>query len=255
MKSGTVTLGFIHPGQLSAVFVKSKTDMFFHDLANEQRFFGPSHKPEIGIEVHAAAIHRGRNDIVTAFLDAGESEWLVFIDADMGFDADSVDRLIRSADKYMRPIVGALCFGHNLDGRGPHGARRFRIQPTLFRMAQTDDEMGFIPWFDYPRDRVVEVDATGGAFVLIHRSVLEKLRSEHGDRWYSHIEVPESTNRFTEFSEDISFCLRAKAAGFPIHVHTGVRTTHDKGDIFLDEEVFDVQQHYRQLIGAKADPL
>jgi hypothetical protein len=27
-----------------------------------------------------------------------------------------------------------------------------------------------------------------------------------------------------------------------VHVHTGIKTTHDKGGVFLDEEFFDRQQ-------------
>ena len=167
---------------------------------------------------------------------------LLFIDADMGFDPDTVDRLVASADPTDRPIVGGLAFAQKSDGAGPMFARRYRCTPTLYQMRETDTEVGFIPMFDYPREALTEVDATGAACVLIHRSVLEKIRADYGDRWFHPIEVPKGPDGRTEFGEDMSFCLRAKACGFPIYVDTSVKTTHDKGGVFLDEEFYDRQQ-------------
>ena len=42
--------------------------------------------------------------------------------------------------------------------------------------------------------------------------------------------------------EDVSFCVRAAAAGFPIHVHAGVRTTHHKA-------VWVSEPHYFEQLG------
>jgi hypothetical protein len=35
--------------------------------------------------------------------------------------------------------------------------------------------------------------------------------------------------------------VRLAALDIPVHVNTAVKTTHDKGGIFLDEETFDAQ--------------
>jgi hypothetical protein len=71
--------------------------------------------------------------------------------------------------------------------------------------------------------------------VLIHRSVFEKIRDGYGPNWFDRVVIPKGPKGATKFGEDMSFCIRAKACGFPIYVHTGVKTTHDKGGVFFDE--------------------
>jgi hypothetical protein len=41
------------------------------------------------------------------------------------------------------------------------------------------------------------------------------------------------------FGEDTSFFIRASELQIPLHVHTGVRTSHDKGGIFLTEQTYE----------------
>ncbi len=76
---------------------------------------------------------------------------------------------------------------------------------------------------------------TGSAFLIIHRSVLEQVKAEYGPSWYSP--VFNSSLNMT-ISEDLSFCTRAGALGIPVHIHTGVRTTHLK-QVWLDERLYD----------------
>lgn len=242
--TGLVSVGFLHPGYWSACFANSVIDLMFYDAAHRQRVAG-NEFGLIGRECGAAQIHAGRNRIAQVVLDESPSEWLFMVDSDMGFEADTVDRLLESADPVDRPIVGALAFAQKSDGAAPMFARRYRCTPTLYRMRQTETEVGFTPMFDYPRGELVEVDATGAAAVLIHRDALAKIRADHGDHWYHPLEVPVGDGR-TEFGEDMSFCLRAKACGIPIHVDTSVKTTHDKGGVFFDEDTYELQQAFKR---------
>jgi len=244
--TGLVTVGFIHPGEWSACFANSLIDLMFFDAAHEGRIVSNPYG-KMGKETGAAQIHAGRNKLAHAVVTESQSEWLFMVDADMGFTPDTVERLIAAADPVERPIVGGLAFAQKSDGAGAMFARRYRCTPTLYRMVETDTEVGFLPIFDYPRDELVEVDATGAACLLIHRTVLEKIRADHGDRWFHPIELPKGPEGRTEFGEDISFCIRARACGFPLYVHTGIKTTHDKGGVFFDEETFDLQQAFKAL--------
>ena len=238
MTPGLVTIGYLHPGELKACFARSLSEMVLYDMATNGRFAHAS--GEMALEAHATGIVDGRNQLAAAAL-ASEAEWLFMVDADMGFAPDTVDMLVSVADPELRPVVGGLAFAHKSDGKGPFHARRYRPTPTVYRMWQTDDDLGFVPLFDYPRNELVEIDATGMACVLIHRTVLERMRTEHGDRWFDIIEVPNGAG-YKKFGEDLSFCLRAKALGYPLFVHTGIQTTHDKGGIFQDEEQYDRHQ-------------
>jgi GT2 family glycosyltransferase len=246
---GAVTIGFLHPGHWQACFANSLNELMFYDATTSCRVVGnPDHRFGLmGNEATATQIPAGRNKIARTVLDESESEWLFMVDADMGFAPDTVERLVRRADRMTRPVVGGLAFANKSDGTGPFYARRYRAVPTLYKMYETDDEVGFVPDFDYPRDRVVQVDATGCACLLVHRSALENIRDAHGDHWFDPIRLPKGKDGFTDFGEDMSFCLRLAACGIPLHVDTSVKTTHDKGGVFLDEEVYDLQQAMKAL--------
>ena len=246
MTPGTVAVGFLHPGDWSACFGASLLELMFYDQAHNARIVSHSHG-HIPKEAGAGHIHAGRNEVVRAFLDKSDAEWLWFIDSDMGFPPDAVDRLIDSADPQARPVVGGLAFAQQSAGPGPIGARRYRATPTIYRAAEIEARVGFVPMFDYPADSLVEVGATGAACLLIHRTVLEKVREEHGDRWFSFLSVPKGPNGFTEFGEDISFCLRLTAMDIPMWVDTSVKTTHDKGGVYLDEETYALQRAMLEL--------
>lgn len=248
MKPGTVSVGYLHPGHWSACFGNSLHDLLFCDLFGAQRIVSHPHG-KMGKECGAAGIVAGRNHLARIVLDESEAEWLFMVDSDMGFAADTVDRLVEAADPAERPIMGGLCFAQKSAGRGELYAQRYRCTPTVYRLAETEDDAGFLPIFDYPRDAVVSCDATGAACVLIHRSALERIRERYGDTWFDPIKKPKSP-RPGDYGEDMSFCLRALACDLPIHVHTGVKTTHDKGGVFFDEETYDLQQ---AMLGRKND--
>jgi GT2 family glycosyltransferase len=167
----------------------------------------------------------GRNHIVRRFLDTG-GEWLWFCDVDMGFEPDAVAQLWKSADPEERPIVGGLCFGLKRVSPGVSHSDNAAMFPALFTRP---DE--YTPMWNYPRDQMVQVAATGAAFLLIHRSVLEQLSD-----WFTPI------LRGDGIGEDLSFCERAIDAGFPIHVNTAVKTVHHKGFLYLSAGLYDLMR-------------
>lgn len=251
MKTELVTFGFLHPGEVAAQFNHSMLGAFMCDVAGKQRMV--SHRlGKIAKECHAARIAEGRNELAADFLES-DATWLFMVDADMSFAPDTIERLIASADQYRRPVMGGLCFGLKSDGAASFGGQRFRCQPTVYYMHETDDRVGFVPNFGYPREQVVEVDGTGAACTLIHRRALEKVADEHGPEWFTPIRL--RGEKVANFSEDLSFCVRLRAVDVPIHVDTRVKTTHCKGGVYLDEEYFDLQQSVRSLLPVGEDAL
>jgi hypothetical protein len=193
------------------------------------------HGKQLRDNAQAGGIVSGRNSVAEKFLDATECEWLFMVDSDMGFAADTVDRLIASADPKERPVVGGLCFSLRRDTAGEFYGQKYVVVPTCYEYVDTDAEVGFRSIIDYPRDTMLQVGGTGAACLLIHRSALEKVRATYGAHWFDHLSHPGGTT----FSEDLSFCIRLAAADIPVWVNTGVRTTHDKHGVFLDEDEFD----------------
>jgi hypothetical protein len=254
----TVVVAFLDDGHWSACFGLSLRDLYLYDAFGPQQIVRPG-----GTELRALTgtgqVPANRNKACRDFLDNTDGDWLWMVDTDMGFASDTVERLVKSADPVERPVMGGLCFAalnpkppRDEQGRPTkrHGyAERFLIQPTVYLWTERDGDRGILPILDYPRDEIVQCKATGAACLLIHRSVLvrmrEKFRDENGfgDVWFDPITHPTARQgKPRHFSEDISFCIRLAAADIPLHVDTAVRTTHEKGFLFLDEDTFDQQQ-------------
>src|SRR5260221_483513 len=73
--------------------------------------------------------------------------------------------------------------------------------------------------------RMPVIDGTGSAAILIHRSALEQVRDAEGTVWYNRIWNHRSKSYF---GEDLSFCLRLRSLGIPLHVLTSAETSHAK---------------------------
>lgn len=240
-----VAIAYLHPGEVSASFTMSLLKLMLHETARTGMppFILAQRCGTLGIV-------QGRNDTARNFLDETGCQWLLMVDSDMGFPPDSVERLLRSADRMNRPVMGGLCFGLRRESTDPDTqAERFRTFPTIYAWREFDDRVGFEVRVDYPRDQVIPASATGAAFVLVHRRALEKVRDRDGDNWFTQVTHPTGP---TTFSEDMSFCVRLAAAEVPVHVNTAVKTSHDKGGVFLDETTWDRQQTLDAPVAAAA---
>jgi teichuronic acid biosynthesis glycosyltransferase TuaG len=160
-----------------------------------------------------------RNEITRSILDDPQFDdvtHFLWIDDDMAFGPDAFLRLF----KHGVPIAGGLCFSR----QPPH-------KPVIARFYDRSwgfdaDAYGFL--WDYPADTLIDVDATGGAFLLVERQVFEEIRRREGagslSWWTPH----------DGLSEDFAFCQRATAAGFQVRVDTGCKIGH-VGEVIIDE--------------------
>lgn len=234
--SDKACVAFLHPGQIETSFFESLFRLALHDIYGKGRLISHD-KGFIAKRCSSAGIVAGRNGAVKTML-ASDADWLLFIDSDMIFAEDTLERLIAVADPDERPVVGGLAFAVKKSGDAPLGGRRYRCEPTLYRVP----DLGVI--HDYPKNQLVRVGGTGAACLLSHRSALEKVRDEYGETWFDH--VPAVGGGF--FSEDLSYCIRLDKLDIPLHVHTGVKTSHDKGVVCFDEELYEQQRTVRPTI-------
>jgi GT2 family glycosyltransferase len=239
-----VVVGFLDPDHTSTCFTLSYRDLCVRDALTAGHLYRQG-GAELRALTGAGGIAVNRNKVARDFLKT-DGEWLWFIDTDMGFEDDTVERLLAAADPVARPVMGGLCFAairpKGID-QHPLRAQRYLIQPTVYGYVDEDGEVGFRPILDYPRDTVVECSATGAACLLIHRTALEKVQADCGEAWFDPIVHPTGLKgRPRTFSEDLSFCVRLAKVGIPVHVDTSVKTTHEKGFLYLDEETFQAQQ-------------
>ena len=172
-------------------------------------------------------LSKQRNRVVKQFLDGTKSDWLLLIDSDEQLTLEAFDKLLETAHDKERPVVAGLVFA----GFGIEGAPYPKPVPAIFQ----DAPEGFLPLYKYDKDSVFEIDAAGTGCLLIHRSVLEKMRetadANQGTDWCWFWDGPVDGNWI---GEDLLFCRRIKALGFPIYVNTGAILPHQKS-YWLDE--------------------
>lgn len=229
-RTDSVVVAYLHRDELSSAFHHSLLNTFTFDMMEGHKHIwnGGGH---IGM-FSGANITRARNAVVRRFLDETDAEWLWNVDADMTWQPDALEQLLHNADPVERPIVGGLCFGQKAPNEDASlGMAPF---PTLFFM--NDKGETFMSW-EYPENQLFEVDATGAAFMLMHRSILEKMREKYEEARHPFTWYAEEIANGKHYSEDIVFCLRAKTVGAPILVHTGVKVGHAKPRI-LDEDEY-----------------
>lgn len=206
----------MHPDELSASFHACLAELVSFDGATDNHLGHDSGR--IAIRCGTDGLVAARNTAVQAFL-AGGADWLLWTDTDMGFAPDALARLMAVANPDTHPIVGALCFSsRQVAHDGMHGFRTAPL-PTILHWRETDAGKHFTALQTYPINTVVRCNATGSAFILIHRSVFEAI----GAGWYDRVSTEHGL-----LGEDVSFCTRAGAKQIAVHVHTGVRTTHLK---------------------------
>jgi GT2 family glycosyltransferase len=203
-----VVIGYVHGGTVRAEFLASMLAVMRLSQVPVEDVIAVGSGPNIS---------RSRNLLVGMFLEDHDAPWLFMADTDMVFRPDVIDRLVAASEAWPAPIIGGLCFSEN-PGGDP--------LPTLYELVEVDGSPAFTRLERWPDDGLVRVSATGAACLLVHRDALESVAKASGDRaapWFRESVVGSSL-----IGEDMTFCLRAGAAGIPVHVHTGVKVGHVK---------------------------
>ncbi len=225
-----VVIAYIHPGQVSSYFTESLLVTLLSDFGGPRRRI-----VNILQEWSSANVSAARNTVTARFLDARTADgatvgdWLLWIDSDMQWEPEVFDLLLDAADPVDRPIVGGLCFG----------MMRGKLVPTIYQFGQEDGDLVTYRVEEYERDAIVRCAATGAAFLLIHRSALEKMRAANFNEafpWFQEVQI-----RHRPVGEDIAFCLRAAQVGLPVFVDTRAKIGHHKSHL-LTEPLFLAQR-------------
>lgn len=193
----------IHDDNMNARFVRSLTGLLRSRETTATLF----------VESGGGSLDRGRNLLVQKFLRNYDDEWLLQVDTDMFFGNEQYDRLMRTAET--RDIVSGLYFANERPPR-----------PAIYRW-EDGHAKSVTDWKEHD---VLEVDGCGAGFLLVRRSVFEKMdhpeeyRGRAGS-WFTQDKLGRSGQLL---NEDSSFCERALEHGFKIHVDTDVFVGHIK---------------------------
>lgn len=216
--SDRVMVYYLSPGQVEHEFCQSLLEMSIYDLMTAQHLAGV-----FGVR-SGALLASARNSVVEQFLEADAADWLLFIDSDMVFERESLEHLFAHADAETCPIIGGLCYGLDFV-EGPF--------PVVYRLVDTPDgPMTHRPSVLDQDTGLMPVDATGAAFLMIHKSVLVAVREREFSKAYPWFQETELGGG-NPVGEDIAFCLRARTLGFPIVVNLDLRIGHKKDQIVI----------------------
>ena len=183
---------------LEADFVESLTNMILY------------HKADVEIDVRylkASLVYDARNQLVKHATQTGGFDYILWLDSDMTFDSDLLDRLL--ADMDGRDMVSGLCFG-----------RRPPFKPCIYKKLDVTVSGQMIHpesenWFDYPRDQIFEVAACGFACVLMRVDVLEAM-GIYGVPFFP----------VGGLGEDLTFCWRARKLDIKFHCDSRLKIGH-----------------------------
>lgn len=156
-----------------------------------------------------------------------QGDWIIFIDDDMTFQPEAIKQLVETQRQYDFDMVGGLCF-----------QRGDPFQPTMYmREAPTNGNYVFLE--DWDDGGIVEVDATGLAFVLITKRLLEAIAGEFPSWEERQKRKAPAYFRWDEkgFGEDLTFCQDVKKAGGRIFINTAIKTGHI-GEHVITEKTF-----------------
>lgn len=162
-------------------------------------------------------IHRARNRILADFM-ASSCSHLMFIDADIGFEARDVLRLVA----HNRPFVGATYPKKD----------RTRYNPAFIPLPG--------PVFQREGDGLAEVMCLPGGFMMLQRDVVATLRGAFADEWYWHSDDGQEPRKIhdltacfidkqsrTLWSEDYALCLRWRGLGGQVWMDPFISLTHN----------------------------
>lgn len=166
------------------------------------------HKGEVEVKyLKASLVYDARNQLAKYVRETGGFDYVLWIDSDMTFNDDLLDRLLEDIEGRM--AVTGLCFG-----------RRPPFKPCIYKALDVKTEGQLIkphdePYYDYPRDQIFEVEACGFACLLMRVDMLEAM-GIYGVPFFP----------VAGLGEDLTFCWRARKLDMKFHCDSRLKIGH-----------------------------
>ncbi len=210
-KNETVSIGWCDNGMTDGKFTEGLISVALTGLG-----FGMP--ISTSIRVQGNQIARQRQALLDHWYDKTKTDWLLWVDSDVVINADIWKLLHNTADSKTRPMVSGIYFiSKNTDGSLPIP------MPVIF-----DDVDEYTVKYHHPLpvNEVLKIDMAGMGLVIMHRSVVTKLREKYGTEVSFFAENDQKNEKFV--GEDISFFRKCKALDIPLYAHTGAIAKHMK---------------------------
>lgn len=178
-------------------------------------------KPE-GMDVkvgnmRGALIYNSRNELARQAI-AAEADYVLWIDSDMVFAPDLLQRMMKVCTENDISFLTALCF-----------RRKPPFTPTLFdRLDKMEHGASYTTLMSVPEGRF-KVGGCGFAGVLMTLDVLLSVSARFGGRMFDPMEG---------FGEDVAFCWRARQCGYDIWCDSDIEMGH-VGQFVVTRQIFE----------------
>lgn len=167
--------------------------------------------------IHGNQIARQRQEVFDHWADNIKTDWLFWVDSDIVLTPETFKKLWNLADKKEKPIVTGVYFVA-ADGEVSMS------QPLPAIYLDHEGSIDIHNVHPLPKDEVIKVDYAGFGLVLMHKSIVEKMRSVSDG--YSLFLEEHTEQSF--LGEDISFFRKLKKTNLPLYAHTGAVAEHVK---------------------------
>jgi glycosyltransferase involved in cell wall biosynthesis len=175
--------------------------------------------------IERQAVDVARNFIIEMAVRM-QVDYIFFADDDGVLPPDTLVKLVED-DK---DIVAAPMMTRNVRDNGQHALCCFEKFDFYIGDGRTINKYRSLEKFDTSQGYLHQVDATGGACMLIKRAAFEALFVKHNGRPFEFIHEIHTTKEhgvtLRNISEDMCFCERAREEGFAIWVDTRIRPVH-----------------------------
>jgi len=193
---------------------------------------------------YESLITRGRNTLVSMFLDTPDATHLMFIDADIGFDPTEVEHMLALNEDVVAGMypLKILDWDENAIRRTRRGEHFDTAALRYVGVPLEDGES---------RDGFVTAEFAGTGFMLIRREAIERMVKAYPETRYSAAHnfsnMPMSRNYYALFdcmiepgtghylSEDYAFCRRWREIGGKVWLNTRSRLIHVGAHEFLGD--------------------
>jgi hypothetical protein len=206
----TVSIAWCDNGMVDGKFMQGVTDVMLKSGIN----FSST------LRSQGNQIARQRQTVIDYWYEKSKSDWLLWVDSDVVISPETFKLLWDNKDAKERPLVSGVYFTTD----NPEEPLMVPM-PTVFSFTNKGDgTFGLSRVHPLPKNQLIKVDAAGFGFILMHRSIVEKVKAVAPDG-----QMFMEMGRGTKFiGEDIFFFALCDKAEVPLHCHTGALAPHMK---------------------------
>ena len=225
-KEDSVAIGWCDNGLTEGRFSHGLAETALHGRMSEMNI---THI----LRVEGNQLPRQRQELFNLWADMAKTDWLLWVDSDIVLTLDILAKLLIAADKKTRPVISGVYF---IDTSGTFKTPT----PVVY---SDHGEHDIRPIHPLPYDKIIKVDISGMGLMLMHKSVIEKLRTKIKEHSF-FTEVGKSDGSF--IGEDVTFCRNLKKANVEIFATTSAIATHIK-KVNIDEDFYLRQYNERNI--------